>query len=204
MDRFLIKRSSTESCDLVDTKRHKQHDKHDEESGRDHHVNDVESRIVDYILARANWGVRNSISSKSSCRKVLVIGKPYYWLNESIEMDKAPECFKEFAAKHNVDDCNSILCNVYESKESRIAKHCDNTSLLEPGKGDVVSISLAIHHSDRSKELAKMYFSDKTTLSLKHGTVVRFDAFVDALANRTHCIPSTYAPRISLTFRHLK
>jgi hypothetical protein len=203
MDRFLNKRTSFECCDEADAKRHKRQENHLSDD-HDHQPDDVESRIVQYILSRASWGVRNSISSKGSCRKILVIGKPYYWLNECVDMDKVPECFKEFAAKHGVDDCNSILCNVYESKESRIAKHCDNTSLLEPKKGEVVSISLAINYSDRSQELAKMYFSDKTNISLKHCTVVRFDAFSDARANRTHCIPSTYAPRISLTYRHLK
>lgn len=165
---------------------------------------DDEAQVVDFVLKRAAWGTRNHVSSVGSMRRVLMCGVSYYWQNESIPLEDLPECFNAIAHKYDITDFNSILCNVYEHSRSRIAPHCDNTALLSHSNGTVVSLSLAIHVSDREKELSIMHFSDGSVVSLRHGTVVKFDAHVDARNNRTHHIPRTQHPRVSLTFRCLR
>lgn len=165
---------------------------------------DDEAQVVDFVLQRAAWGTRGSVSSAGSMRRVLMCGVSYYWQNESIPLEDLPECFNAIVHKYNITDYNSVLCNVYEHSRSKIAPHCDNTALLNPSNGTVVSLSLAVRVSDREKELSTMHFSDGSVVSLRHGTVVKFDAHVDARNNRKHHIPRTQHPRVSLTFRCLR
>ena len=167
-------------------------------------MKDVESQIVEYVLARANYGHRKNINTTGPRRKILMMGRPYYWDNTPIDLSSLPDYFNEFAKRHGVEDCNSILCNVYLENQSKIGSHCDNTSLLKPNKGTVKSISLAIHHRDREKRLAQMLFSDGTTHDLYHGTCVEFDAFSDFRNGRKHEVKCTEHPRLNLTYRHLK
>lgn len=170
---------------------------------------DVEGKIVRYILDHADFGYRGTMSTKGSLRKVLLLGKPYYWENKAQPLEELPPYFKEFARKHGVEDCNSILCNVYTERNSKIGLHMDNTRLLQPGKGGVSSISLAVHMKDRAQKLSTMVFQGKTGLGymekeLYHGTCITFDAFEDFRVGRHHAVFSTLHPRINLTYRHLK
>ena len=159
----------------------------------------------EFILNHAAYGVNGYVSSKRSDRKVLVIGHPYYWKNPTIAFDEIPSSFLEFIGAHNLQEFNSILCNVYPNKGSKIAPHMDNTALLKEGK--VVSFSFAIHEQDENQVLAHMVFKDDKeshSVELSHGTRVEFDAFDDAKRKRKHEVRSTRFPRLNLTFRVLK
>lgn len=169
--------------------------------------NDLEQQIVDYVVSRAEFGHRGRINTRGSSRKVLLLGKPYYWENPALALTDLPPYFTEFATKHSVATFNSILCNVYLEQGSKISPHADNTSLLQPGKGEVRSISLAIHRRDRDRRLAKMVFTQggvSEHKELYHETCVAFDAFQDASRRRLHEVRSTERPRVNLTYRHLK
>lgn len=168
---------------------------------------DLEDQIVSYVVSHAEFGHRGCVNSRGSRRKILLIGRPYYWENKPIAMRDLPPCFAEFARKHGAQDCNSILCNVYSENGSKISPHADNTSLLKPGMGEVRSVSLAIHRRDRERRLATMVFTENgvpETHELHHGTCVVFDAFRDASRKRLHEVRSTEYPRLNLTYRHLK
>jgi hypothetical protein len=170
-------------------------------------VQDRDGKVVDYILGKAQYGHNGKFSTNASKRKILLIGKPYYWTNDSIPIEDLPDYFVEFLKAYQVEECNSILCNVYLEKGSKIAWHRDLTPVLQPGKGMVHSISLAVHAQDRDKELATMRFkmnNNVTTHSLRHGTCITFDAFADYTNNRFHEVPSTKLPRVNITCRHMR
>jgi len=169
---------------------------------------DLESTIVDYVLEHADYGERGRINTRGPKRKILQMGKQYYWKNKALPFESLPSCFEEFATKHGVKDFNSILCNVYMERQSRIGLHSDNTSLLKPNQGTVKSISLAIHARDRDRRLAVMMFQARDgsveTHDLLHNTCITFDAHQDGNSGRKHEVKKTEYPRLNLTYRHLK
>lgn len=161
--------------------------------------------VLQFLTERAEYGVNGSISSKSSQRKIVVVGKPYYWKNRTYSFAEMPASFAKFVEAHGLEKYNSMLCNVYETKQSKIAPHMDNTALLK--EGSVVSLSYAIHEEDRQECLAQMVFKSNKgseVYPLYHGTNIEFDAFEDKKCNKTHEVRSTDRPRLNLTFRVLK
>lgn len=168
---------------------------------------DDAAQIVGYVTERASFGKRGRISTAGPRRRVLLIGRPYYWDQTPIPMDELPECFRRFATTHGLSDFNSILCNVYDEPSSKISAHCDNTSLLTPGAGGVVSVSFAKYSSDRDKHLADMVFlrnDQREVIPLYHGSQIRFNAYDDAREGRTHEVPKTHFARVNLTYRKLR
>lgn len=169
---------------------------------------DLETKIINYVLEHADYGERGTINTRGPKRKILQMGKQYYWNNKALPFESLPSCFEEFATKHGVKDFNSILCNVYMERQSRIGLHSDNTSLLKPNQGTVKSISLAIHARDRDRRLAVMKFQARDgsveTHDLLHNTCITFDAHQDGNSGRKHEVERTEYPRLNLTYRHLK
>lgn len=170
-------------------------------------LQDDEQSIVDFICRHAVCGKRGRMSSKASERRVLLIGKPYYWDHPAtISIGELPSCFHRFMSLHGLESFNSILCNVYDQKISRIGAHQDDVSVL--AKGEVVSLSLAQNAQDRYKRLAMMCFTSPKgveRVQLRHGMdhAVCFDAIEDKINDRSHEVSSTLVPRVNLTFRHL-
>ena len=168
---------------------------------------DLEQKIADFVCARAVCGKRGRLSSKPADRRVLLIGQPYYWdYPSALSFDELPAFFREFIAQHGLGDFNSILCNVYEQKKSKIGQHQDDVTVLEDGR--VLSVSLARDDADRYKRLANMLFTSpqgEERVQLRHGMehAVCFDAFDDKENSRAHEVSSTLWPRINLTFRKL-
>jgi hypothetical protein len=132
---------------------------------------------------------------------------PYYWdYPAALRFEELPDFFLEWIAVNNLERYNSILCNVYEQRNSRIGQHMDDTSVLLDGT--VFSVSLASNADDRHKRLADMVFSSPSgveKLQLRHGIVhaVSFNAFDDKAAGRAHEVTGTLCPRVNLTFRNL-
>lgn len=164
--------------------------------------------FINFIVERAEYGVQGSISSSGSRRRVLTFGEPYYWTSPSpLPLSAMPDSLRNFLHSKGMEKFNSILCNVYDQRCSRIARHQDNTSLLAPADGEVISISLARRSCDREKQLATMRFDSPQgveLVELHHGTIVRFDAHADKRSGRSHQVNETLLPRVNLTLRHVK
>mmetsp|Transcript_17702 Transcript_17702/g.31415 ORF Transcript_17702/g.31415 Transcript_17702/m.31415 type:complete len:264 (-) Transcript_17702:818-1609(-) len=168
---------------------------------------DIEQRIVNFVCAHAVCGKRGRLSSKPADRRVLLIGQPYYWdYPSALSFDEIPDFFRDFIAQHGLGDFNSILCNVYEQKKSKIGQHQDDVTVL--ADGSVISVSFARDTADRYKRLANMLFTSPhgvERVELRHGMehAVCFDAFEDKSNSRAHEVSSTLWPRVNLTFRKL-
>jgi hypothetical protein len=168
---------------------------------------DLEQRIAQFVCARAAHGKRGRLSSGAAERRVLLIGLAYYWdYPSALSFDELPDFFLEYIAANNLQCYNSILCNVYEQKASRIGQHFDDISVLQDGQ--VFSVSLALNAEDRHKRLADMIFTSPhgvERVHLRHGIdhAVVFDAFEDKASGRAHEVTGTLCPRINLTFRSL-
>ena len=139
--------------------------------------------------------------------RVLLIGQPYYWdYPSALRFDELPDFFQAFLEKYNLQRFNSILCNVYEQKNSKIGQHQDDVTVL--AEGEVLSMSFARDPTDRHKRLANMVFTSphgEERVQLRHGieNAVRFDAFEDKANGRAHEVSCTLCPRVNLTFRVL-
>ena len=58
---------------------------------------DVEAMIIKYVLERSEYGHRNNINTRGSRRKILLIGRPYYWANEAISSSLDVDNLKHLA-----------------------------------------------------------------------------------------------------------
>jgi len=158
-----------------------------------------------FLMDHAEYGYNDYDSSKGHERKVVVVGKPYYWKNRTYSFSELPDSFSKFVKANKLEKYNSLLCNLYETNKAKIALHMDNTSLLK--EGNIVSFSYAIHPMDKHETLAKMVFTSHqgdVVYPLYHGSRIEFDAFKDAKCNKRHEVRRTDYPRINLTFRVLK
>jgi alkylated DNA repair dioxygenase AlkB len=146
-------------------------------------------------------------------RKVAVFGQKYYWGDDvSHPLSSVPKSFRKWCVAHGYSSkCNSILVNVYTEQSNNIGWHMDNTAKLKGPQ--VTSISFAMKTQDRNKKLAEMEFrwpskedAKKKTIkkeTLKHGTVIKFDAMKHKRKSCEHRVAKTILPRINLTMRLL-
>jgi len=172
---------------------------------------DEEQDFVDFFLSKAGSPLIRGTPLKT--RRIAVFGEKYYW-GESVTfpIKALPLSFRKWCVEHKYTGFNSVLVNVYEEKTSNIAWHMDATDSL--GKGEVVSISFAVRRKDRKKTLANFEFRwpDKkdptkkktSTISLEHGTVIRFDAIKHKRKKCEHRVAKTLHPRVNVTLRRIK
>ncbi len=172
---------------------------------------DDEQDFVDFFLAKAGSPLIRGSPLKT--RRIAVFGEKYYWGDSvTFPFDTLPLSFRKWCVAHQYTRFNSVLVNVYEDKTSNIAWHMDATDSLR--KGEVVSISFAARRKDRNKTLANFEFRwpDKkdpskkktSTLTLEHGTVIRFDAIKHKRKSCAHRVAKTLHPRVNVTLRLLK
>ena len=139
-------------------------------------------------------------------RRVLEIGKSYYWQIRAIPRELVPQSFWDWIAREGLEEYNSILVNIYENKSDNIGWHSDRTCNLVEGR--VVSYSFCINPGDEDKVLAVMDFKgpDKkiTKHELKHGSRVEFDAIEDEKNEIQHRVSKTLFPRLNITLRKVK
>lgn len=146
-------------------------------------------------------------------RKVAVFGQKYYWGDDvSHPLSSVPKSFRKWCVAHGYSSkCNSILVNVYTEQSNNIGWHMDSTAKLKGPQ--VTSISFAMKAQDRNKKLAEMEFrwpskedAKKKTIkkeTLKHGTVIKFDAMKHKRKSCEHRVAKTILPRINVTMRLL-
>ena len=172
---------------------------------------DKEQDFVDFFLAKAGSPLIRGSPLKT--RRIAVFGEKYHWGDSvTFPFNTLPLSFRKWCAAHNYTCFNSVLVNVYDEKTSNIAWHMDATDSLR--KGEVVSISFAARRKDRKKTLANFEFrwpdrKDPTkrktsTLTLEHGTVIRFDAIKHKRKSCEHRVAKTLHPRVNVTLRLLK
>tara|TARA_B110001450_G_C17517444_1_gene439084 strand:- start:73 stop:798 length:726 start_codon:yes stop_codon:yes gene_type:complete len=147
-------------------------------------------------------------------RKVAVFGQKYFWGDDvSHGLSAIPKSFKSWCRAHGYSSkVNSILINVYTEPSSNIDWHSDTTTKLK--KPTVTSISFALKVKDRDKKLAELEFrwpskqdpKKKTvkTQTLRHGTVIKFDALKHKKKLCEHRVAKTALPRVNVTMRLLK
>ena len=184
---------------------------------------DDDQCVASWVANNSAFGAtRKGQSTTRHSRRLLLVGVPYYWTSPlPFRFEDLPRCFHRLVERHKLRNFNSVLCNIYLQKESVIPWHVDDHRVLQAGKGDVFTISFALNPADRERTLANLRFSHNTrpsttallrpnhaihdrTVELRHGTIVRFDGFEEASKFRGHEVGATLAPRVSLTFRHLK
>ena len=127
-------------------------------------------------------------------RRVLEIGKPYYWKQNTLpNEDETLNDLWAWASAQGLGHCNSILVNIYDEKSSYIGWHSDKTTkLLSP---IVSSFSFAINPQDEGKILAEMEFSKNfPTINLRDKTRVDFDAVKHAELGVQHRVRRTICP----------
>jgi hypothetical protein len=146
-------------------------------------------------------------------RKVAVFGQKYYWGDDvSHPLSAVPKSFRKWCVAHGYSSkCNSILVNVYTDQSNNIGWHMDSTVKLKGPQ--VTSISFAMKAQDRDKKLAEMEFrwpskedAKKKTIkkeTLKHGTVIKFDAMKHKKKSCEHRVAKTTLPRVNVTMRLL-
>tara|TARA_B110001452_G_scaffold175374_1_gene147074 strand:+ start:337 stop:1014 length:678 start_codon:yes stop_codon:yes gene_type:complete len=146
-------------------------------------------------------------------RKVAVFGQKYYWGDDvSHPLSAVPKSFRKWCVAHGYSSkCNSILVNVYTEPTNNIGWHMDSTVKLKVPQ--VTSISFAMKAQDRDKKLAEMEFrwpskgdAKKKTIkkeTLKHGTVIKFDAVKHKKKSCEHRVAKTTLPRVNVTMRLL-
>lgn len=171
---------------------------------------DTEQEFIDYFAKVAKNPMLNG--RVTSCRKVAVFGKRYYWKGDvTFDINKLPLSFRKWCAKRRYTGHNSVVVNVYKDSKDNIGWHSDDTSKL--ADGEVVSISFALNKQDRTQKLAAMEFmwhnkedSARVVKSsdLKHETVVRFDAIKHKKKGCKHRVQETFAARVNVTMRTLK
>ena len=170
---------------------------------------DDEQAFVNIFCELAKYPRFKSVITKS--RREAEFGKKYSRGDSSVfPIHKLPLEFRRWCARHNFTGFNSFFVNVYDNNESHIGWHCDDVSHL--ADGEVVSISFAVRKQDRGKMLSSFEFRWKrrkcgvTTTrseSLKHGTVVRFDAKEHKRRQCEHRVAETLLPRVNVTMRRI-
>jgi hypothetical protein len=185
--------------------------KHDSIDAKEKEV-DIEQQFIDYFLSKAvnpKWR-----GKQLKGRRVAVFGKKYYWGEDATyDIKFLPQSFKKWCKMNKYKDYNSFLVNVYMDASDNIGWHMDDTTNL--AHGEVASVSFATKPSDRDKTLAAMEFrypnkkeaSGAKTIkkeSLKHGTVVRFDAHKHKKTSCEHRVPKTLCARVNVTMRRLR
>ena len=172
---------------------------------------DDEQEFIDFFLSKAGSPLIRGTPLKT--RRIAVFGEKYYWGGSvTFPLNALPLSFRKWCAAHNYTRFNSVLVNVYEEKTSNISWHMDATDSLR--KAEVVSISFAARRKDRKKTLANFEFRwpDKknptkkktSTISLEHGTVIRFDAIKHKRKKCEHRVAKTLHPRVNVTLRLIK
>lgn len=157
---------------------------------------------IKFLVEKSRYPLVKGRMIKS--RKVLEIGKNYYWKLPIISDNDIPLGFKDFVRVNELSDYNSVLINVYQYKHNHIGWHCDKIDKLVDGK--VISYSFAINSNDNDKLLSVMEFSSDEyykKIKLYNGTRVEFNAINDFKNNIKHCVSKTYYPRINITFRKI-
>ncbi len=154
--------------------------------------------LIEFLLSRATYPMFRGRPTKA--RKVLELGKCYYWRQNHIS--EMPLELKEWAEAQGVGQCNSVLVNIYEETTNYIGWHCDTTRVLADGK--VTSFSFALRPQDREKVLAVMEFKGLAPLDLVDGSRVEFDAIEHERDGIQHRVRKTLCPRLNFTFRCLK
>jgi hypothetical protein len=140
--------------------------------------------------------------SPTKARRVLEIGKGYYWKSHRIPFSTAPRELVEWMRRVGLGSFNSLLVNVYDEPQSYIGWHMDRTENME--RGTVVSYSFALRAEDEGKVLAEMEFDERfPTVNLRDKTRVEFDARVHKELGVKHRVRRTFHPRVNLTFRQL-
>ena len=169
---------------------------------------DDEQEFVDFFLSKARSPLIRGAPLRT--RRIAVFGERYYW-GESVTfpINQLPLSFCKWCVSNNYKDFNSVLVNVYDGKFSNIRWHMDATNSLQ--KEEVISISFAALRKHRKKPLADFEFrwpdkkghsKKKTkTISLEHGTVVRFDAVKHRRKQCEHRVTKTLRPHVNVTLR---
>ena len=112
-------------------------------------------------------------------RKVLQLGKRYYWK----DLTDDPELFTFWKRHFSIpEQYNSLLVNVYKPGEG-IAYHTDKIDTVVKGS-KVISASLSPVKSP--EKLGVMTFSDGRKYDLLHNTKIEFDPYVEAEAGLKH------------------
>ena len=175
-----------------------------------------EAQTIQWVLANAAHGRARTLGSEGSKRRLMLIGRQYYWQTpKAVPFGELPPYVTQVLAHYGLQDCNGILVNVYEHRESKIGAHCDATQDL--ASGAVKTLSLAIRPEDRRPifegaqppTLSRLEFRGPDNhgphgsayMELYHGKVCEFDAFAHAAVRRTHEVRETLRPRVSFTCR---
>jgi len=173
---------------------------------------DVEQQFIDYFLSKAVHPKWRGKQLKG--RRVAVFGKKYYWGEDATyDIKFLPQSFKKWCKVNKYTGYNSFLVNVYTEAADNIGWHMDDTTNLEGS--EVASVSFATKPKDRDKTLAVMEFrypnkkdTDGAKIvkkeTLKHGTVVRFDAQKHKKTSCEHRVPKTLCARVNVTMRRLR
>ena len=158
------------------------------------------SKMQDFIKFCAERAVFPKMRGKPiKCRRILEIGKSYYWKETPATKEEVPESFWNWISEEGLEEFNSILINVYENKQSSIGWHSDKISNLR--EGEVVSYSFALNPEDVDNRLAIMEFSDGKKIDLCSGTRVTFNAVDDFEKEIKHRVYKTLCPRLNITLR---
>lgn len=170
------------------------------------HVTDVippSRETVQFLVESAKYPLFRGKPTRA--RRVLEIGKCYYWKQHVLPATEVPSELWEWAAAQGLGHCNSILVNVYEEPRNYIGWHSDATRPLASGRGTVTSFSFALNPEDREAPLAEMQFTSlPEPVELRDGTRVEFDAIEHGKQGIKHRVRKTLRPRINLTFRCLR
>lgn len=170
-----------------------------------------EQDFVDFFVDKTRYPLCRGRSAAS--RKVAVFGEPYFWGEDVTHpLSELPESFERWCDANGLTTRgNSVLVNVYPDAKSYIGWHSDSTSRLDSPL--VTSASFAIRKEDRGASLAEMEFRWPLKKSpgkwrvkkqtLRHGTVVRFDARKHEAKRCQHRVAKTLLPRVNVTFRKL-
>ena len=178
-----------------------------------------EAQTIRWVLANAAHGRARALGSEGSKRRLMLIGRQYYWQTpKAVPFGALPPYVTQVLAHYGLQDFNGILVNVYEHRESKIGAHCDATQDL--ASGPVKTLSLAIRPEDRRPifaggqppTLSRLEFRGPDNngphgsayMELYHGKVCEFDAFAHAAVRRTHEVRETLRPRVSFTCRQFK
>jgi hypothetical protein len=178
-----------------------------------------EAQTIRWVLANAAHGRARALGSEGSKRRLMLIGRQYYWQTpKAVPFGALPPYVTQVLAHYGLQDFNGILVNVYEHRESKIGAHCDATQDL--ASGAVKTLSLAIRPEDRRPifaggqppTLSRLEFRGPDNngphgsayMELYHGKVCEFDAFAHAAVRRTHEVRETLRPRVSFTCRQFK
>ena len=165
---------------------------------------------VQSVLARAEHPTWKG--KKITSRKVVEIGKAFYW-DKQTPLETGADVIYAFDLKQTLGvpiEYNSILVNYYEESGS-ISYHCDETKNLVSGS-KVYSVSFSLQpETEKTNELGTMFFETPAIgaprveyIKIKYGDVIVFDPFEDKKNNRKHkATTKKGVKRINFTFRHV-